>query len=116
DPGGVFHPKVWLLRFAPREDSDATGTAVVYRLLCLTRNLTFDRSWDTMLSLEGDLVDRSNAYAVNHPLDDFIAALPGMAVREVPGVVRERVSQLEREVRRVRFTMPDGLTLNGFWP
>lgn len=116
NPAGLFHPKVWLLRFVPGSDSDEAERPVVYRLLCLTRNLTFDRSWDTMLSLEGQLVERNNAYSTNHPLGDFIAALPGMAVRDVPEMVRERVTQLEREVRRVRFEMPDGLSLRAFWP
>ena len=38
--GGVFHPKVWALRYAsPR------GEEPQFRLLVLSRNLTFDRSW-----------------------------------------------------------------------
>lgn len=45
----AFHPKVWLLRF-----SDARGR-VRYRLLVLTRNLTFDRSWDLAVALEGEV-------------------------------------------------------------
>jgi hypothetical protein len=44
--GGVFHPKVWVLRF--RGDD---GT-VSYRFLVLSRNLTYDRSWDSALRLE----------------------------------------------------------------
>src|SRR5271170_886920 len=51
-PHGVFHPKVWLLRFLSKE------APVRYRLLCMSRNLTSDRSWDTLLTLEGDLADR----------------------------------------------------------
>ncbi|MGB8983043.1 MAG: hypothetical protein WCC12_14300 [Anaerolineales bacterium] len=35
--GGVFHPKLWVLRFT------APDQPVLYRLLCLSRNLTFDR-------------------------------------------------------------------------
>ena len=42
---GVFHPKCWLLRFAPEYDDEP----VRYRLLVLSRNLTFDRSWDVAL-------------------------------------------------------------------
>jgi hypothetical protein len=53
-PGGdgVFHPKTWLLRFT------AEDRQVIYRFLCLSRNLTFDHSWDTVLSLEGVLQER----------------------------------------------------------
>ena len=77
-PEFVFHPKVWLVRYAGADD------AVTYRLLCLTRNLTFDRSWDTVLTLEGPLARRTNAFAVNHPLGDFVAALPGWRCARCP--------------------------------
>jgi hypothetical protein len=40
DKEGIFHPKVWALRFAAEDGS------VRYRVLCLSRNLTFDRCWD----------------------------------------------------------------------
>src|SRR2546421_746577 len=45
--GGVFHPKLWIAAY-----HDQTGNRR-YRLLCLSRNLTADRCWDTILSLEG---------------------------------------------------------------
>ena len=69
---GVFHPKTWLLRYVDLEDDGP----VRYRFVCLTRNLTFDSEWDTMVALDGVLTERRNAYARNHPLGDFIAALP----------------------------------------
>jgi hypothetical protein len=77
DPDGVFHPKVWALRFV----DDGT---IRYRVLCLSRNLTFDRCWDTVVALDGELTDRENAIAANHPLGDFIEALPLMAQCPVP--------------------------------
>ena len=70
DPDGVFHPKVWALRFLDARHD------VRYRVLCLSRNLTFDRCWDTVVALDGELLDRSNAIAANRPLADFVAALP----------------------------------------
>ena len=45
---GVFHPKVWALRF------QMEGQPTLYRLLVLSRNLTFDRSRDTSLVLDGE--------------------------------------------------------------
>ncbi len=39
----AFHPKVWVIRYV-----NASGS-VRYRLICLSRNLTFDRCWDTIL-------------------------------------------------------------------
>ena len=109
-PEGAFHPKAWALRYV-REDAP-----VIYRLLCLSRNLTFDRSWDTVLALEGELVRRKNAFTVNHPIGEFFEALPGMAARGMPEVVRKRVAQLQHEIRRVRFVPPDGFDGFEFWP
>ena len=100
---GAFHPKVWALRF------ERDGQPVRYRVLCLSRNLTFDRSWDTALVLEGQLTDRKLAYADNHPLGDFFKALPGMAVQPVSTAVEDRVGRIQDELRRVKFEWPEGL-------
>jgi hypothetical protein len=107
---GSFHPKVWALRFV-RE-----GDPVRYRLLCLSRNLTFDRSWDTALVLDGELADRKLAFADNHPIGDFFQALPGMAVREVSAEVVGRTELIQDELRRVKFELPEGFDGVRFWP
>src|SRR5690348_18036565 len=98
DAEGVFHPKVWALRFA------AEDGATRYRLLCLSRNLTFDCCWDTVVALDGELTDRTNAIAANHPLGDFIAALPSLAVKSVTPKRRQAIAKMADEIRRVRFT------------
>lgn len=97
-----FHPKLWVLRFLGPRDS------VRYRLACLSRNLTFDRCWDTVLTLEGPLTDRRNAIAANHPLADFVAVLPSLCVRPAESVVEERIERLQSELRRVAFELPEG--------
>jgi hypothetical protein len=102
DPAGVFHPKTWALRFV------AEGGALLYRVLCLSRNLTFDRCWDTVVALDGELSDRTNAIAANHPLGDFVAALPGLALRSVATKRRQAIAKMADELRRVRFTWPEG--------
>jgi hypothetical protein len=102
DPDGVFHPKVWALRFV------AEDGAVRYRVLCLSRNLTFDRCWDTVVALDGELTDRTNAIAANHPLADFIAALPSLARQPFPRERRQGIVTIADELRRVRFTWPEG--------
>ena len=107
--GGLFHPKVWLLRFA------ADDAPVRYRFACLTRNLTFDRAWDTAVIIDGLVADRQRAFGVNRPLANFVAALPGLAQRVSPEVDR-RVRETQREVLRVHWELPadiEGLT---FWP
>lgn len=108
--GGVFHPKVWVLRYV------TSGGPVRYRLLCLSRNLTFDRSWDICLRLDGELRRRKNAYASNHPLGDFIAALPGLALRSIARTRKEAIAQIAEEVRRVEFDFPEGFEELGFHP
>lgn len=104
DEDGVFHPKVWALRFIAEDGS------VRYRVLCLSRNLTFDRCWDTVVALDGELVDRSNAIAANHPLGDFVAALPGLTLpeRRLDAKRRQGIMKMADELRRVRFTWPEG--------
>jgi len=111
DAEGVFHPKAWALRFI------AEDSTVRYRVLCLSRNLTFARCWDTVVALDGDLVDRTNAIAANHPLADFIAALPGLATRALAPKRRQGIAKIADELRRVRFTWPEGFEENQcrFW-
>lgn len=108
-PGGAFHPKVWALRYSGED-------GIIYRLLCLSRNLTFDRSWDTALALEGPLVDRTYGIGLNRPLGEFYAALPALAQRGLPSDAREQVSLVADELRRVKFEPPPGLEMTRFWP
>jgi len=104
DKEGVFHPKVWALRFI------AEDGAIRYRVLCLSRNLTFDRCWDTVVSLDGELADRTLAIAANHPLGDLIGALPKLTGpnRPLPLARRADINRMADELRRVRFVWPDG--------
>lgn len=96
--GGIFHPKVWLLRFVKEE------APVAYRLVCATSNLTFDKSWDTVLTLDGVLAERTNAIAVNKPLGEFFEALASM--RGVAEGDAGWMKQMAEEVRRVKFEPP----------
>jgi hypothetical protein len=109
-PGRIFHPKVWALRL-----TSADGPAM-YRLLVLSRNLSFDRSWDTVLVLEGEVSGRKRGSTVNRPLGEFFTALPGLAVREVPEHAREAVELIQEEIRRTDFELPLGFNNVRFWP
>ena len=101
---GAFHPKCWVLRFGSEDEE----LPVLYRFLCLSRNLTFDRSWDTVLTLDGELAGgRSRVVSRNRPLSDFIAALPGLAVQPVGAHVAEHVALMAEEVLRVHFEPPE---------
>lgn len=111
--GGLFHPKVWVLRFVPR-GKEAGG--VRYRVLVLSRNLTLSKSWDAMVSLNGDLMDRQKAFAGNHPLGDFIEALPAMSHYPLPERIQRDVALVQSEIRRVEFEYPPGVDGMAFWP
>ena len=107
---GVFHPKIWLLRYTRNDEP------VRYRFLCLSRNLTFDKCWDSILSLDGELIERKNAFAANHPLSEFIGALPSLAIRPLAESRNALVTRMADEVRRVRFELPSGVDEVVFWP
>lgn len=65
----AFHPKVWILRY------EAEDGPVRYRLIVLSRNLTFDRSWDIAANLDGHVSESSNER--NEPLVAFASYLVG---------------------------------------
>lgn len=111
----VFHPKLWLLRFANEAGS------VHYRLLVLSRNLTYDRSWDVIARLEGPVIDRQNTIRANAPLVQFVETLgDDAAVPAVGGLAnahRERRDRFARELRTVRFEAQDDQIKGwAFWP
>ena len=108
-PDSIFHPKVWFIRY--RQPSMDT---LAYRLLCMSRNLTFDRSWDTILRLEGEMTD-----TVQHAeLRAFVAALPGLAdgVKPIADRRRTDIRALAEELQHVKWTGPDGMAVERFWP
>jgi len=105
-PSGVFHPKTWTLRFID-EDGHVT-----YRFLCLSRNLTFDRSWDLVFAIEGTAAaptaGEPDARRVDsEPIADFLAALPTLAVeRPVAERVQRDVDLMQSEIRAAALDLP----------
>lgn len=105
----LFHPKVWFIRYRQPD----TG-AMAFRLLCMSRNLTFDRSWDTVLRLEGEPSD-----TVRHPeLRTFVESLPAMAaaVRPIDVGRQSTIDGLAAELERVQWLGPGDLEVVRFWP
>lgn len=107
----VFHPKVWAIRYTGESD------AIRYRLLCLSRNLTFDRSWDTILTLEGELTSDRKPIE-NRSLSKFFDALPGLALRptSLSNAAKEDTSKIAEELRVVQWELPEGVEDIRFWP
>ncbi|WP_122523670.1 MULTISPECIES: phospholipase D family protein [Pseudomonas] len=93
----AFHPKLWLLRFTDQ------GKKVRYRLLVLSRNLTFDRSWDLAVALEGEL-----AGARSDDNQGLVALLKAL----MPGAedFRRELALLAKELPRVTWDRPDGFS------
>ena len=75
--------------------------------MVLSRNLTFDRSWDVALTSEAAPGSRRRA-AASRPLGDLLRALPELAVGGVPRDVTERLQELADQAARCAFPAPDG--------
>ena len=69
----TFQPKVWVLRYLPHDGKSAP----LYRCICLSRNLTYDRSWDTVLVLDGAVGGEQED--TSGPLAELISTLPKLA-------------------------------------
>ena len=102
--GGIFHPKVWVINF---ESGDGPA---IYRVLCLSRNLTFARAWDTCLSLEGQLGAAPDRRARNEPIADLLRSLPKLATRAVPADLAADIARMSDEIGRVDFMAPQRFT------
>ena len=117
---GIFHPKVWVLNY------EAKGQPAVYRMLCLSRNLTFARAWDTCLCLEGQLQPPPTDHERNQPIADLLRALPALATRTLSDPLRADLRRMAQDVQSVDFRPPEpfsdfrvhtlGLPGNGSWP
>lgn len=100
-PGRLFHPKLWLLRFV--HDSEAPS----YRCLVLSRNLTQDRSWDLVLTLESD----SDARTKNPNNDHLVRLVESLSDRTtiplMPNQV-DRIQQFAQELTSVTWESLEG--------
>lgn len=87
-----FHPKFWLLRYTNKEE-------VLYRIVVLSRNLTFDRSWDICFYMNGKLGEETDK---NIPVADFLKYL----LKQLPKseiAKAKQIRQLIKELDYVNF-------------
>lgn len=99
--GGVFHPKVWAIRFVSPDQSSS-----MYRLVVLTRNMTTDQSWDLSLQLEGTIAGRKSKS--NKPLAHFFKTLPDLVTGTTEPGRSEQALRFADELHRVQWELPDG--------
>jgi len=91
--GKSFHPKVWVIKYVTPDADDA-----LYRVIVMSRNATFDRSWDLAASLEGKRSEQPTTK--NAPLRDFLVFLRRYATDPA---IRKRIVRLAEELEFVRF-------------
>jgi hypothetical protein len=104
ESSGCLHAKFWLLRFV--FDDATSADDVRLRLVVPTRNITYDRCWDLVLSLDG--TPRGRRTAANRDLRELIDALPGLCVNSVDSLPREALADLADELHRTEWELPDG--------
>jgi hypothetical protein len=106
-PKGIFHPKVWVVRYF-----DGDGRRL-WRAVILSRNLTFATSWDTVVVLEG--TSQLTKHRPGGPLAHFLLELIDLGGDRLGERRRADISALAEEIRHVRFTAPEGFERTGVW-
>ena len=99
--GGLFHPKVWFVRYVD-DDGDPA-----YRLLVLTRNLGNGNSWDIAVRLDSEEVS-GRPRSSNRPLQTSSRS-PGPHGSQVAPGRAERASRLAEESRHVIWSRPEAV-------
>lgn len=96
-----FHPKTWMLQY-----SDAEGNRL-YRFIVLSRNLTFDRSWDVAVCLDGK--DTKKEQETSAPIVDFLNFLKYNALEGVSMKTEKRriLNSLIQDLPYVQFSLDD---------
>lgn len=108
--GGVFHPKIWLLRF---EDPGDPVAPPLIRLIVLSRNLTPDRCWDISLMLEG--LPRGKPVGKHRRIAEFMARLPSLASKPPSAPLVALTQTLADQLRQTEWDeLPAGFDEVGF--
>ena len=96
-----FHPKTWTLQY---EDADGNQ---YFRFIVLSRNLTFDRSWDVAVSLEGKLT--RGRHKSSYPIVDFLEFLKYNTLEGVSMKKEKRriLNALIQDIPFVKFSLDD---------
>ncbi|MDE0094646.1 MAG: phospholipase D family protein [Gammaproteobacteria bacterium] len=100
--GGIFHPKLWILKFISEDGQRST-----IRLAVLSRNLSLARTWDVALVSEGT-PNAKSAVHVSTNLADLIKQLPAMCTTKPNSKLSQRIATLADEIGRTEFYPPEG--------
>lgn len=95
----AFHPKTWMLVYQNKAGQKR------YRYVVLSRNLTFDRSWDISFAMDGNEAEEEQETA--KPVADFLGFLRNQVDNRIPDYrrKRKRLSNLQKEFGKVCFDL-----------
>ena len=100
----AFHPKTWLLEYS-NEDGERQ-----YRFVVMSRNLTFDHSWDVACAMDGEA--SSVGGVDSQPIVDFLKFLKKQLNKDFANYSRQNsdLNYLIKAVSEVSFYPEDGFT------
>lgn len=99
--GGVFHPKVWFVKY--KNDNSDTK----YRFICLSRNITFDTSWDFAFVVNGE--ENSVQSEEGRQLSRFFGELqPDNLKTDQKKIYTEALE----DIKRVHFDIPNKMEMS----
>ena len=94
-----FHPKFWQLKYISADGDE------LYRTVVMSRNLTFDRSWDVSVSLEG--CKQKKPVPKSRPLAGFMEYLRGSIIGadDNSKAKRKLLKRLTSDIEYVNFKL-----------
>lgn len=100
----AFHPKTWLLEYS-NEDGEKQ-----YRFVVMSRNMTFDHSWDVACALDGDTNSLGEVSA--EPIADFLRFLRKQLNKELINFSRQYsdLSYMIKTISQVGFHVENGFS------
>lgn len=100
----AFHPKTWLLEYSNEESKKK------YRFVVMSRNMTFDHSWDVACSMDGDASSSGGVSA--EPVVDFLKFLRKQLNKELVNYSRQYrdVSYMIKTISNVSFHVENGFS------
>ncbi|MBR1478343.1 MAG: hypothetical protein IJ608_10325 [Lachnospiraceae bacterium] len=100
----AFHPKTWLLEYS-NEDGERQ-----YRFVVMSRNMTFDHSWDVACALDGDTTSSGEVSA--EPIAEFLKFLRKQLNKELINYSRQYsdLSYMIKTISQVGFHVENGFS------
>jgi hypothetical protein len=112
--GSSFHPKLWLLRFQPKQQADLIDAPEISRIVSSSRNLTTATTWELAVCLNATPADGDDPIAT--AAGEFLATLREQAPAEDQTLLSELVASMTRMVFEYPKELNQGCQLLWQWP